>query len=123
MPGRQSVLGAQDRRCVAVGDERGEFRCPAVELARDPGGGRGGIGEVDGGEPVLWPGQRHVGVQGVAVLPVSEDLLAWRGRDQQPATDRFRGGWVAGVGVEQVRLDDRRAGVLGCGGGEQWPYP
>ena len=71
----QGVARAQDGRGVGVGDQCGEFGCPAGELGRDTGGGSGRIGEVDGVEPLRRPGERHVGVQGVASLAVSGDRL------------------------------------------------
>ena len=48
----QRVDRARDRGGLAVGDQRGELRCPAVELGRDSGLRGGGVGEVDAGDPL-----------------------------------------------------------------------
>ena len=98
-------------------------RGPAVELLDDPRGHGRGIGEVDAGEPVLRLQQLRVRVQGPAALPVSQDSLARREREQRAGADRLRGGGMAGVAVEQEGLDERDADVLGGGVGEQRTDP
>ena len=115
---------ARDRRGLAVGDQRGELRRPAVELRGDPSRRRGGVGEVDAGEPLLRLGQRDVGVQDAAGSRGGPTIpLPGASANMRPAADRLRAGGVARVGVEQVGLDERGADVLGLGVGQQRPDP
>ena len=79
------------------------------------------VGEVDAGEPVLRLGQRHVGVQDPAGLAVGLDPLAGDEASSRAAADRLAPRGVPLVGVEQVRLDERRADVLGRRVGQQRP--
>ena len=123
MSGRERMDRSGDGVRLAVGDQRGELWRPAVELRRDSSLRRLRVGEVDARDPLLRLGERDVGVQDAVGLAVGEDALAGREGEHGPVADGLCAGRVARVGVEQVRLDERGADVLGLRVGQQRPDP
>ena len=116
---RECVDRARDRCGFGVGDKRGKFRCPPVELGRDSGGRRGGVGEVDAGDPPRGAVQLDVRVKDVLRLAVRDDPLSRGERQHRAAADRFGRRGVPRAGVVQVGLDEHRADVFGLRVGEQ----
>jgi hypothetical protein len=96
---------------LSVGKERYQLRSPAVEFCNDAGQSRSRVGEVDQSNPVLRLVQRHVCMQHAIGLTVREDAFPRRRRHQRATANRFRAGLVAGLAVEQVRLDEGGAGI------------
>ncbi len=115
----QRVQDPYDRCGLAVGEQRRELRRPALELLGDPGRCRAGVGEVDGVDPLPFPGQLDVGVQDPAGLPVGGDPLSGSEREQGAAADRLGARGMALVAVEKIGLDEDGAGVLGPRPGQQ----
>ncbi len=75
MSARKRMDSSEDGIRLAVGDQRGELGCPAIELRRDSRPRLLGVGEVDARDPVQGLGERDVGVQDAVGLAVGLDAF------------------------------------------------
>ena len=114
-------IAARNRSGFAISDQRREFRCPTVELGRDPRCRSGGVGEIDTGKPLRRTVQLNVGVHDVSRLSMRGDRFSWCGRVHRPVPDGFGCSRMLLVDVVEVGLDERGADVFRLRIGEQRP--
>jgi hypothetical protein len=107
------MKGMRDRRDVTGRDERDKLRGPAFKFLPDLRNRRGGVGEINGGEPVARLGEHHIGVERITALAMRHDRLARRRCAHRAAADRCSTRGMAGVSIEQIGFDRCHAGIFG----------